>query len=110
MALDNKYGPDTHEKMIMALQTELSKQFNAGLVVDGKFGPKTKNACINVRQGSQGNITMLIQMALFIKGYSLSLDKTFGPDTKTKVMQFQKANGLSVDGIVGKNTFEKLFA
>ena len=110
LALDNKYGPETHEKLVMALQTELNKQFNAGLVVDGKFGPATKNACINVRQGSQGNITMLIQMMLFIKGYSLSLDKTFGTDTKTKVMQFQKASGLSADGIVGKNTFEKLFA
>ena len=110
LALDNKYEQDTKQKMIMALQTELNKQFNRGLVVDGKFGPKTKNACINVRQGASGNITMLIQMMLFIKGYSLSLDKTFGSDTKAKVMQYQKANNLSVDGIVGMNTFEKLFA
>ena len=109
LALDNKYGPDTHEKLIMALQIELNKQFNAGLEVDGKFGTNTKNACINVKQGSSGNITMLIQMALFIKGYSLAMDKIFGPDTRAKVMQFQKANGLSVDGIVGKNTFERLF-
>lgn len=109
LALDNKYGSDTHEKLVKALQTELNKQFNSGLAVDGIFGTKTKNACINVSQGASGNITMLIQMALFIKGYNLTMDKIFGTDTKEKVMQFQKANGLSADGIVGKNTFEKLF-
>ena len=110
LALDNMYGPDTKQKLVMALQTELNKQFNKGLQIDGIFGPATKNACITVKQGSSGNITMLIQMALFIKGYSLAMDKTFGPDTLAKVKQFQETNGLSVDGIVGSNTFEKLFA
>lgn len=109
LALDNIYGPDTKQKMVMALQTELNKQFNKDLAVDGIFGANTKNACINVSQGAEGNITMLIQMALFIKGYNLLMDKIFGSDTTAKVKQFQKANALSVDGIVGKNTFEKLF-
>ena len=96
--------------MIKGLQTELNTQYNKGLVVDGIWGTKTYNACINVRQGAEGNITMLIQMALFIKGYSLSMDKKFGADTTKKVKEFQLNNGLTVDGIVGKNTFQKLFA
>jgi cell wall-associated NlpC family hydrolase len=32
----------------------------------------------------------------------------FGPVTKKAVMDFQKANGLVVDGIVGKQTYKKL--
>ena len=87
-----------------------SRIYNKGLAVDGIWSIKMYNACINVRQGAEGNITMLIQMALFIKGYSLSMDKKFGADTTSKVKEFQKANGLSVDGIVGKNTFKALFA
>lgn len=110
LALDNIYGPKTKAALIKGLQTELNKQYNKGLAVDGIWGPKTYNACINVRQGAEGNITMLIQMALFIKGYSLSMDKKFGADTTAKVKEFQKAKGLSVDGIVGKNTFKALFA
>ena len=90
-------------------QIELNRQFNAGLKVDGIFGTKTYNACINVKEGANGNITMLIQMVLFIKGYNLSMDKKFGTDTKEKVMQFQKANGLVANGIVNPKTFEKLF-
>ena len=52
---------------------------------------------------------MLIQMCLFIKGYNVSMDKKFGQDTLAKVKQFQNDNGLSIDGIVGKNTFKELF-
>ena len=110
LALDNIYGPKTKNALIKGLQTELNKQYNKGLAVDGIWGLKTYNACINVRQGAEGNITMLIQMALFIKGYNLSMDKKFGSDTTAKVKEFQKANSLSVDGIVGKNTFKALFA
>lgn len=109
LALDNIYGTETKKAMIKGLQTELNTQFNRGLAVDGIWGSKTYNACINVRIGAKGNITMIIQMCLFIKGYNVSMDKKFGQDTLAKVKQFQNDNGLSVDGIVGKNTFKALF-
>ena len=109
MALDNIYGTDTHKKMVMALQTELNNQYNARLAVDGIFGTNTYNACINVRQGAEGNITKLIQMMLFIKGYNISIDRIFGNETARALGQFQNDKGLSVDKICGKNTFKKLF-
>lgn len=34
----------------------------------------------------------------------------FGIGTEGAVIRFQRNNGLSDDGICGKNTFEKLFA
>lgn len=109
IAQDNIYGSETHKALIKALQIELNTQFSADLVVDGIFGSKTRAACINVRKGAKGNITMLIQMMLFIKGYSIELDGIFGADTANKVGQFQLDVGLVADSIVGKNTFEKLF-
>lgn len=109
LALDNMYGELTHKALVKGLQTELNEQFNKGLTVDGIFGSATKNACINVKQGSRGNITMLIQMALYVKGYTLALDKCFGIEMLKKVKEFQLNNGLNPDGIVGKLTFEKLF-
>ena len=108
LALDNIYGQDTKKKLIMAYQTELNKQFNKGLVVDGIWGTNTYNASVEVSKGAQGNLTMILQMALFLKGYNLSMDKIFGSDTEVKVKEFQKSKGLAVDGIVGKNTFKEL--
>lgn len=109
LALDNIYGVDTHKKMVMGLQTELNNQFNAKLAVDGIFGTNTYNACINVRQGAEGNLTKLIQMMLFIKGYNIGIDGIFGDETARALGQFQNDNGLSSDRICGKNTFNKLF-
>lgn len=109
LSLDNLYGPETKKYLTMALQHELNVQFNAGLAEDGIWGTKTYNACINVRQGASGNITMLIQMALFVKGYSLGMDKQFGEETARVLRQFQADNGLTVDAVCGKNSFRKLF-
>ena len=109
LSLDNIYGPKTHKALVKGFQKELNIQFNRGLAEDGIFGNATYNACINVRQGASGNITMLIQMALFIKGYNINMDKKFENKTLIIVRQFQNDNGLTSDGIVGKNTFKKLF-
>ena len=109
LVTDGIYGPATHKAIVKGLQTELNKQCGARLVIDGIFGSATKSACPNLKVGMSGNITWLVQAMLYIKGYSLSIDGIYGSDTRNKVIAFQKANGLSADGICGKNTFEKLF-
>ena len=51
-----------------------------------------------------------VQTLLNQKGYSLDVDGMFGPKTQAAVKSFQRANGLVVDGIVGKNTWAALTA
>ena len=107
---DGYYGPKTKVALLKGLQTELNNQFGKGLSVDGIWGPKTKNACVNVRLNAKGNITYIIQSMLYCKGYNTNgVDGIFGKGTASAVRKFQSDNDLSVDGIVGKNTFEKLF-
>lgn len=110
IAVDNIYGAETHTALVKALQTELNKQFNRNLATDGIFGNLTKSACVVVEKGDEGNITYLIQAMLICKGYDLEADSIFGSITDNKVKEFQKNNNLVIDGLVGKNTFEKLFA
>ena len=77
--------------------------------VDGELGPKTKAACVNVREGARGDITKVLQLALICNGHSKGgFDGIFGSGTRSAVEQFQKAEGLAVDGIAGKNTWSKL--
>lgn len=49
-----------------------------------------------------------IQAVLYQCGYSINIDSSFGPATKTVVEQFQRDNGLTADGSVGPATREKL--
>lgn len=110
IAIDNIFGKETKKALIIGLQTELNNQYNKGLIVDGIWGTKTKDACVNVKKGARGNITYILQAILFCRGYNTNgVDGIFGSGTESAVKQFQKANGLEVDGIAGKNTFRKLF-
>lgn len=109
ISVDNIYGNETRKALVKGLQTELNKQYHRGLAVDGIFGTNTYNACINVRIGAEGNITYLIQAMLVCHSFDIDADGIFGNATENAVREFQKRNGLSQDGIIGKNTFNKLF-
>lgn len=59
--------------------------------------------------GSRSEEVKQIQTALRDRGYFTSnIDGIFGTLTKNAVMNFQKDNGLTVDGIAGKNTLAAL--
>lgn len=110
LTVDGYYEPKTHKALVKALQHEFNVQLGAGLVEDGIFGPATKAKCPNIRKGMRGNITKLIQCMLYCRGYDPNgIDGIFGSGTEAAVKAFQRDHGLSADGIVGKNTFEKLF-
>lgn len=56
-----------------------------------------------LKLGSRGNEVKALQEKLNLKA-----DGIFGPLTKEAVKDFQRSNGLEVDGIVGANTLSKL--
>lgn len=77
--------------------------------VDGIAGKNTLNGCPTLHKGAKGQITKLLQKRLNALGYKCGTpDGVFGNKTLTAVKKFQKAKGLSKDGIVGKNTWKKL--
>ncbi len=61
-----------------------------------------------LRVGDSGANVTTMQHLLRHRGYTLTVDGAFGPGTDTVVKQFQTANGLVADGIVGANTWTKL--
>ena len=56
-----------------------------------------------LKKGSRGNEVKILQQAL-----NLYPDGIFGPLTEEAVKEFQKANGLTADGIVGTKTWARL--
>ena len=102
-----------------------------GLKVDGKAGYETQTALYSdsairgnanvtsgetalvntLRYGSEGAEVTTLQNRLIALGYLAgSADGKFGRNTKSAVIAFQKANGLSADGVVGEDTSAKLYA
>ena len=62
-----------------------------------------------LRQGSTGGEVKEVQRRLKQWGYySGAVDGIFGSGTKKAVIAFQKKNGLTADGIVGKATYAAL--
>ncbi len=61
-----------------------------------------------IRTGSRGNFVRILQYLLNSYGEDLSVDGVFGGGTQRAVQKFQRANNLIADGIVGRNTWNKL--
>lgn len=63
-----------------------------------------------LKYGSRGTGVVKLQQVLKTKGYSPgAADGVYGTMTKNAVIRFQRANGLLVDGIAGRQTQSKLF-
>lgn len=62
-----------------------------------------------LRKGSKGDEVKEVQRRLKRLGYySGSVDGIFGAGTRAAVIAFQKKNGLTADGVVGKATYKAL--
>ena len=127
MKVDGKYGKGT-EAAVRAFQRK------NGLKADGIAGPKTlgklygstgneaadasaqtasaaseKTVNGSLKQGSSGDGVKDLQTKLWYTGYYTgSISGSFDADTHTAVTAFQKAKGLTRDGIAGKKTLTAL--
>jgi M6 family metalloprotease-like protein len=104
IAADGVFGPQT-EQAVRLFQTA------NGLVVDGIAGQATwSKLVVTQRSGSRGEQVRAIQALLNIYGrahvgYRLTEDGIFGSMTRAAVIRFQRAAGITDDGVVGPVTW-----
>lgn len=75
--------------------------------------PSTPTVKDYLQKGDKGSAVKEMQKMLIVCGYSCGkygADSVFGNDAEKAVKEFQRDNGLSVDGVYGKNTKAKLVA
>lgn len=113
LTIDGSCGSATVAGIIKGLQTACNLDYDAGLKVDGIWGSKTANALGNhyVKKGETQYLVTFVEAALYCRGYNpngCESPGTFGSGCHNAVIQFQKANGLTPDGVAGKNTILKL--
>lgn len=61
-----------------------------------------------IKNGSRGEDVKILQTTLNKFGYNLTIDGIFGKNTQSAVIDYQKKNNLSSDGIVGAKTWTML--
>lgn len=90
-------------------------QSNNGLTVDGLVGNNTWTYLLNLppypllREGSRSSYVRFLQNLLQSKFIPTgNIDGIFGSQTLNAVRAFQQENNLTVDGIVGDNTWNAL--
>lgn len=74
----------------------------------GTGGSTTETSLPVLRSGSSGAAVRTLQYLLRASGRSVTADGSFGPATDSAVRSYQSAHGLSVDGVVGDNTWFSL--
>ena len=60
------------------------------------------------KRGDKGSGVKKLQTDLNTLGYKMAIDSSFGPATEVFVKQFQKDNGLTIDGSAGPKTLAKI--
>lgn len=117
--VDGAYGADTAAS-VRAYQRLLA------LNPDGEVGSDTWDSLyatysalngssdiwpgITVRQGDSGAVVRDAQIMLKTLVPGLTVDGRYGVDTRNAVFAWQVVHGLAPDGVLGKDTWESLFA
>jgi peptidoglycan hydrolase-like protein with peptidoglycan-binding domain len=116
--IDGDFGAGTANAVLKFQKTN-------GLTTDGIVGssswaalragatsqPTATNALPTLLPGSKGAAVAQAQQLLKAKGYYQGrIDGDFGMGTRDAIASFQRANGLTVDGKVGEQTWKKLQA
>ena len=110
LVVDGKFGGNTTRAVI-------EFQRNNNLTQDGIVGRNTWERLLNLnpqsqtlRRGNRSSAVLFLQRLLLGYLYPISnLDGIFGPETERAVRAYQTENGLGVDGVVGRNTWNSLF-
>ena len=110
LEVDGIVGAKTWAALLKTEQTEPEKEPEKG--PEEPAAPTGSTCAVElpiIKQGDKGFTVVAVQMLLSKHDFSVKYtDGDFGPDTLAKVKAFQKAKGLSADGVVGSKTWAAL--
>lgn len=105
--VDGDYGPQTRAAVTRVEQGFEGPAPHPGridggmwvLLISRSLGTET------LKTGATGAHVTTLQRALRAAGATLVVDGSFGPQTAAAVKAFQRSNSITVDGVVGDETY-----
>lgn len=108
LEVDGIAGPQTQKALDEALAGGDEKPEPEDHQKDDSAGESDESsfALPNIQIGCKGDIVIMLQAALNLKGYDCGKpDGDFGPKTQAAVNRFKKDEGLEPDGVVDEETW-----
>lgn len=113
LEVDGIYGSGSRAAAVCIWKDVVNRKYGTKLDPSNKnFLDSCKKAAKKamIKQGASGTLAYLVEFILSAKGFYFGrMDASFGTDLTASVKSFQKEKGLDADGIVGANTWYKLF-
>ncbi|WP_088104932.1 peptidoglycan recognition protein family protein [Halalkalibacter urbisdiaboli] len=110
--VDGMYGTETAQKV-------RDFQSREGILVDGIVGPQTWRALDRTSSSRRPRYQRLLSLQTpYLRGddvkqvqraLNVEVDGLYGPITERAVRNFQRREGITADGIVGRQTWARLF-
>lgn len=113
LVVDDSYGTNSRAAALCVWKDVVNRKYGCSLTPSNSnfldsCKVSAKKATIQI--GTSGTLTYIVEFILSARGYYTgAMDAIFGNGLKSAVMAFQKARGLTVDGIVGPDTWYALF-
>ena len=111
--VDDSYGKKSRAAAVCVWKDLCNRKYKTKLdPSNSNFLSSCKKAAkkVVIKKGASGTFVYLIEFILSAKGYYTgAMDASFGSGLQAAVKAFQKAVGLKADGVVGAETWYKLF-
>lgn len=113
LEMDGEYGSKTRAACVCTWKDIVNRKYGFKLTPSNtNFLASSKDAArkVKISNGDSGTLPMIIKLILSAKGfYAGRMNTDFDKETESAVKDFQKTRGLSIDGIVGAETWNALF-
>ena len=111
--VDDNYGKKSRAAAVCVWKDLCNRKYKTKLdPSNSNFLSSCKKAAkkVVIKKGASGTFVYLIEFILSAKDYYTgAMDASFGSGLRAAVKSFQKAVGLKADGVVGAETWYKLF-
>ena len=111
--VDDSFGKKSRAAAVCVWKDLCNRKYKTKLdPSNSNFLSSCKKAAkkVVIKKGASGTFVYLVEFILSARGYYFgSMDAIFGSGLKASVKSFQKEKGLTADGVIGPNTWYKLF-